>query len=249
MGNCLKRLILGGLLLLMLAAPALAGEINVSAAASLKEALTEIANIYMKRTSDVKVVCNFGASGLLAQQVLNGAPTDIFISANLEWIEFLKAKGVLEPRSIRPFTFNALVFVAEPSKKVGSLEDLLKLQKIAIGSPKSVPAGAYAMDVLKKAGLDQKLGKRLVLAKDVRECLAYAERGEVDGAFVYRSDALQAQKVAIAFTVPRGNGPRIIYPGAMTETGSKKQEALAFYRFLQSGPAKAVLAKYGFSKN
>lgn len=127
------------------------------------------------------------------------------------------------------------------------LQDVGKLEKIAIGSPKSVPAGQYAMEALKKAGLDTQLEKKLVMAKDVRECLMYADRGEVDGAFVYKTDVQMAKNVKILFIVPQDLYPRVTYPVALTLTGSTKAEAIAFYKFLQSNEAKKVLAKYGFA--
>ena len=162
----------------------------------------------------MKFVKNYGASGALAKQIENGAPADIFISANLEWMDYLKNKKLADAASIGTFAYNTLVF-AGAAGKASSMQDLLKLERIAIGSPKSVPAGEYAMEAFKKAGLDKQLGKKLVMAKDVRECLMYAERGEVDGAFVYKTDALQAKQAKILFTVPQELYPRVTYPMAL----------------------------------
>ena len=102
------------------------------------------------------------------------------------------------------------------------------------------------MEALKKAGIEKQLEKKLVMAKDVSECLMYAERGEVDGAFVYRTDALKAKQAKILFTVPQNLYPRVTYPMGLTITGAKNKDAEAFYKYLQSGDALAVLAKYGF---
>jgi molybdate transport system substrate-binding protein len=102
------------------------------------------------------------------------------------------------------------------------------------------------MEALRKAGIDKQLEKKLVMAKDVRECLMYAERGEVDGAFVYRTDALQAKQARILFTVPRELYTRVTYPMGLTAAGVKKGEVRNFYRFLQSEEARTVLRKYGF---
>jgi molybdate transport system substrate-binding protein len=124
------------------------------------------------------------------------------------------------------------VFVGKPASKVGSVQDVVRLEKIAIGSPKSVPAGDYAMQALKKAGLEKQIEKRLVMARDVRECLLYADRGEVDGAFVYKTDAEQmAKNVKILLAVPQDLYPRVTYPVALTIGGSKKPEAVAFLAF------------------
>ena len=124
---------------------------------------------------------------------------------------------------------------------------MVKLNKIAIGSPKSVPAGEYAMQAFKKAGLEKQLESKLVMARDVRECLLYADRGEVDGAFVYKTDAEQmARNVKVLFVVPQEHYPRVTYPMGLTVAGCKKAEAAAFFKFLQSAEAKAVLTKHGF---
>ena len=183
-----------------------------------------------------------GGSGALAKQIENGAPCDIFFSANMEWVDYLKEKKLVDAGTIATFAFNELVFVGKPGLKAGSLEDVVKLKKIAIGSPKSVPAGQYAMEAFKKAGVDTKLEGKLVMAKDVRECLMYAERGEVDGAFVYKTDAgIMARNVKILFIVPQALYPRVTYLVALTVAGAKKNEAAAFYKFMQSAKAKKVL--------
>ena len=242
----LKRLLcLVGLVLT--AVPASAGEVHLSVAASLKDVCNELTDGFAGTHPGVKFLKNYGGSGALAKQVENGAPADIFISANLEWMEYLKERKLVETESVGTFAYNALVFVGSAGKGVSSLKDLHKLERITIGSPKSVPAGAYAMEVLKNAGIDRQLEKRLVMARDVRECLMYAERGEVDGAFVYRTDALRAKHAKILFAVPQELYPRVIYPMSLTVTGARSVEAAAFYRYLQSGEAKTVLIRYGFA--
>ena len=224
---------------------AFAGEINLSVAASLKEVMNELSGAYAKSNPEVKFLKNYGASGALAKQIENGAPADIFISANTEWMDYLVHKKLADAGSVTSFAYNTLVFAGTTSS-ASSLQDLAKLNKIAIGSPKSVPAGEYATEALKKAGLDKQLEKKLVMAKDVRECLMYAERGEVDGAFVYRTDALQARQAKILFTVPQKLYPRVTYPLGMTASGAKNRDAAGFFQYLKSGAAKPVLRKYGF---
>jgi molybdate transport system substrate-binding protein len=233
------------LCLLLLALPAMAGDVNLSIAASLKEVINELSDSFAQKNPGVKFLKNYGASGALAKQIENGAPADVFISANLEWMEYLKNKNLVDTGSIGTFTYNTLVF-AGADGKASSMQDLPKLEKIAIGSPKSVPAGEYAMEALKKSGIDKQLEKKLVMARDVRDCLMYAERGEVDGAFVYRTDALQAKQAKILFAVPQELYPRVVYPMALTMAGAKNRDAEAFFKYLQSGDAKAVLGKYGF---
>lgn len=228
-------------------APASAGEVNLSIAASLKDVVNELADGFAGTHPGVKFLKNYGASGVLAKQVENGAPADIFISANLEWMEYLKERKMVDTGSIGTFAHNALVFAGSADKGVSALKDLPGLERIAIGSPKSVPAGAYAMEALKNAGIYRQVEKKLVMARDVRECMMYAERGEVDGAFVYRTDALRARRAKILFAVPRELYPRVSYPMSLTVAGERNKDAAAFYRFLQTGEARAVLEKYGFT--
>jgi len=234
------------LCLLLLTTPVLAGDINLSVAASLKEAINELSVNFSKMHPGVKFIKNFGASGQLVKQIENGAPCDIFISANLEWMDYLKNKKLADVPSIVTFTYNTLVFAGTPGK-ASSMQDLVKLERIAIGSPKSVPAGEYATEAFKKAGIDKQLEKKLVMARDVRECLMYAERGEVDGALVYKTDALQAKQAKILFTVPQELYPRVTYPMSLTVAGAKNKDAAAFFAYLHSEDAKSVLAKYGFA--
>ncbi|MGA2959762.1 MAG: molybdate ABC transporter substrate-binding protein [Thermodesulfobacteriota bacterium] len=248
MGKMVWKLFLALLWLFLLAAPGFAGEVNLSIAASLKEVIDELSDNFARQSVDIKFLKNYGASGTLAKQIENGAPADIFISANIEWMEYLQSRKLMHSASIGIFTYNTLVFVGLTDKKVSGLQDLPKLEKIGIGSPKSVPAGEYAMEALRKAGVEKQLEQKLVMAKDVRECLMYAERGEVDGAFVYKTDAMQAKQAKILFTVPEDLYPRVTYPMGLTLTGARNKDAEAFYRYLQSGYAKAVLDKYGFAQ-
>lgn len=224
-----------------------AADLSISAAASLKEAVSELADNFAKDHPEVQLVKNFGGSGGLAKQIENGAPADLFIAANEEWVTYLAGKNLIGAGLQAPFAYNSLVFSGKPAAGVKGLTDLTKLGRIAIGSPKSVPAGEYAQEALTKAGLWPELEKKLVMARDVRECLMYAERGEVAGALVYRTDALLLGKqTMILFEVPPEFHACITYPMALTVSGGKKPEAIAFFSHLQSAAAKAVLTRYGF---
>ena len=226
---------------------AMAAQVNVSAAASLKEALNEMTAKYATTHPGVTIQKNFGASGALAVQIENGAPADIFIAAGTDWIDYLINKQLLDAKSRKDFAYNALVFAGATPKRVGGMSDLVKLDRIAIGSPKSVPAGDYAMESMKHAGVDQKLAAKLVMAKDVRECLTYAEMGQVDGAFVYRTDAMQAKRAKILFVVPEKLHSRVVYPMALTLSGAVNGDAKNFFVWiLKSSDAKSILKKYGF---
>ena len=241
-----KSLALCLCLTLFLAVSAVAGEVNLSAAASLKDALTELTDTFTKRNPAVTFRTNFGASGALAKQIENGAPADLFFSANVEWMNYLKQKKLVDDKGSAPFAFNELVFVGKPGLEVTGLPDVVKLERVAIGSPSSVPAGDYAMQALKKAGIDTQMEQKLVMARDVRACLTYADRGEVDGAFVYKTDALLAKNARILFTVPQRFYPRVTYPMALTPAGVKNSDAVAFVRFLRSTETRQVLLNYGF---
>jgi molybdate transport system substrate-binding protein len=247
MKKAIKKVLLLQLCLLILATPALAGDVTVSVAASLKDVIHELSMNYGKNHPGVKIMENYGASGALAKQIANGAPADIYISANPEWMSYLKNNRLVEAASIGTFAYNSLVFAGAANLRINSLQDIVRLDKIAIGSPKSVPAGEYAMDALRKDGIDKLLANKLVMARDVRECLMYAERGEVDGAFVYKTDALLAKRTKILFTVPQDLYPRVTYPLALTLSGAGNKDAESFRTYLLSAEAKAVLGKYGFA--
>jgi molybdate transport system substrate-binding protein len=230
--------------LLLLAQAAVAGEVSVAAAASLKEVVGELADRFARQQPGVRVIRNFGGSGILAKQIENGAPTDVFIAANQEWIDYLAARKLVDTASIGTFAHNSLVFVG--SRPVSGLADLPSLGRIAIGNPKSVPAGEYAQEALRRAGLAKQLEKRLVMARDVREALLYAERGDVDGAFVYRTDALLTKQARQQFVVPQGLYPRIAYPVCLTIKGAGNSDAARFLAFLGSAEARSLLQKFGF---
>lgn len=242
------RLFISLVCVALFAIPAFAGDVNLSVAASMKEVIADLTKDFAKANPSVKFQTNTGASGALAKQIASGAPADVFLSANTEQVDFLKGKNLLDKKSISIFAYNVLVFVGKPDLKVKNMQDITTLEKIAIGSPKSVPAGDYATKAFAKAGIDKQLENKLIMAKDVRECLMYAEKGEVSGAFVYKTDADEmAKNVKILFVVPQDMYPRVTYPIALTAAGSKNPDAAAFYKFLQSDKAKAVLTKHGFA--
>jgi len=244
----------GVILFILLAAAQLvpmvadAGEIHLSAAASLKNALGDIIAGFAKTQPGSVVLTNFGASGALAKQVVQGAPADLFISADAKWVDFLLQEGKGLAQSNRILAYNKLVFAGKQGSTVTSLADLPGLQRIAIGTPASVPAGKYAEQAMQAAGVYQELAKakKLVMAQDVRQALLYADRGEVDGAFVYATDALLAEQAKILFVVPDTLYDRVTYPMLMTESGAARQEVQQFFRYLGGTEAAAILQKYGF---
>jgi len=247
----MKKLVLsittGIIITWLFSAPLFAGDINLFAAASLKDVLNEITDTYTKLHPHVNFTKNYGGSGILAKQIMNGAPADIFISASPSWMDYLKTAKNIDEKSRDVFAYNELVFVGREDKDVKSLQDLVRLENIAIGSPKSVPAGEYAMEAIKKAGLEKQLQKKWVTTKDVRECLLYAIRGDVDGAFVYKTDGYRGTDNAkILFTVPQEYYPQVSYPMILTLEGTQKSDVVDFYAVLRSKETKEVLKKHGF---
>lgn len=226
-----------------------ADAIRLSGPASMTDALKEIISQYAASGNHPQVLPNIGSSGAMAKQIKEGAPADIYISANQKWMTFLCDEKLVDPSSKKVLVINKLVFVGKKKTSIASMDDIVKLQRIAIGSPKSVPAGEYAAQAIEKAGIYKILqqGKQLIMAKDVRQALAYADRGETDGAFVYKTDAMLATQATVLFEVPQELYNSITYPMALTVAGAKKSKAKAFYDFLASPEAMKVFSKYGFN--
>lgn len=226
---------------------AVAAEVHLSVAASMTDATRALIAGYERSAAAVTILPNLGSSGALARQIAQGAPADLFVSANPKWMDFLVTQQLVPAAGVRTFAFNSLVLVGRKGAAIASLADLVSLRRIAIGSPKSVPAGDYAAHALKAAGLYNQLAGKLVLAQDVRQALAYAERGEVDAAFVYQTDALLAKEAVILLEVPQKLYDRVRYPVGLTEQGTRNPAAVAFYTYLQTPAAAQILKKYGFA--
>ena len=242
----MRALLMALLLSLVLASTGFAAEVRLSVAASLTDAVKELVTVYGKKVGNVTVLANFGSAGSLAKQISQGAPADIYISANPRWMDYLVEEKLIPADQVRTFAFNSLVLAGRPDLPVKNLEDITKLRRIAISSPKSSPAGQYTEQALKAAGLYEKVKDKLIMAKDVRQALIYADRGETDGAFVYKTDALLAKEAIILLEVPQTLYDEVTYPIALTFTGAEKPEAVAFYDFLKTAEATCILKKYGF---
>lgn len=241
------KLLTTAFLLVSLALPATAGELRLSVAASLTDVFNEICADYAKTHPGVTFAPNYGASGALAKQIVEGAPADLFVSANQKWMDHLVAEKRVPAETVTVLARNVLVFVGAKGR-AASLADLPQLERVAIGSPKSVPAGQYAEQAMQKAGVYDQLAAagKLVMAQDVRQALIYADRGEVDGAFVYRTDALLAQSAVILFEVPGELYDEVTYPMGLTAAGAGNPEAAAFFAFLKGPEARSALEKFGF---
>ncbi|QEI39651.1 Molybdate-binding periplasmic protein [Dolichospermum sp. UHCC 0315A] len=221
----------------------------ISAAASLKEALEEIKPLYQQSKPNVNINYNFGSSGALQQQIEQGAPADIFISAAKKQVDALEQKGLLVPGTRNIIAKNRLVLVV-PKNVVGitsfySLKDA-KVKKIAIGEPRSVPAGQYAQQVLEKLKIWSEIKSKLVFANNVRQVLASVESGNADAGLVYITDAKISDKVKVVVTADEKYHSPIIYPLAVVKRSKNVDAAKEFSQFLSSNQAKTVFKKYGF---
>lgn len=224
--------------------------LTISAAASLKDAMEEIKSIYTKENPTVSLTYNFGASGALQQQIEQGAPVDVFVSAGMKQIDELEKKGLLIDQTKRNLLKNRLVLIVPlDSPGMAELTDLLdaRIERVALASPESAPAGQYAKEALTKVGMWDALKPRLVIAKDVRQVLTYVETGNVDAGLLYQTDAKVSNKVRIAVTVPEAYHAPIVYPAAVLKGTKHLGEAKRFVDFLLGERAKAVFEKYGFA--
>jgi molybdate transport system substrate-binding protein len=233
--------------------PALAQEksLTVFAAASMKNALDDISAAYTAK-SGVRIVASYAASSALAKQIEQGAPADIFASADTDWMDYSIGKKTINEPSRVNLLGNSLVLIAPKDSGIGNVSigagfDLAKLAgdgRIATGDVKSVPAGKYAKAALEKFGSWQAAEPKFAMADSVRAALTLVARGEAVLGIVYSTDAKVEPGVKVVGTFPGDSHPAIIYPVAATATA--KPEASDYLAFLRTTAAKTILEKYGF---
>lgn len=223
-------------------------ELTVSAAASLQDALTDLKKQYESDHKNITITYNFGGSGDLQQQISQGAPVDLFFSAAEDKFDTLVDEGEIEKNDGVDLLANDLVLVTptENKKEIESFDDLTKANKVAIGTPESVPAGQYGVETLKSIDVWTKIKSKIVYAKDVRQVLTYSETNNVDAGIVYKTDALTSDKVKIVATADDQSHTPIIYPVGVIKNSKHTAEAKEFYAFLQSDDAMKVYKDYGF---
>jgi len=225
-------------------------ELNVSAASSLKNVLLEIQQNYQSVHPETKLVYNFGASGALQQQIEQGAPADIFISAAVQQMDQLQKKQLINSSTRKNLCKNELVLIVPAGGKsqISSFADLASAQvkNVAIGEPKTVPAGQYTQQLLQNLALWDKLKNKLIYAKDVRTVLAYVETGNVDAGIVYKTDSMDDNKVVVVTSAPSVQHDPIVYPLAMIAGTRQSQQAMEFIEYLLSPNARTVFEKRGF---
>ena len=242
-------LILGIFFTFFFALQAGAVELQVYAAASLTNALKDIAMTYEASSGD-KLVFNFAASSLLARQIKEGAPADVFISADEEKMDSLEKKGLLLKDTRKSLLSNSLVIVVQKDSALSfqSPKELAdaKIKRLALAEPKSAPAGIYAKKYLKSIGIWGAVIDRVILTENVRAALAAVEYGNVDAGIVYKTDAAISKKVKVAYEVAPGDGPKISYPFAVVRDSKYPEGAKKLLVHLSSPEALQVFKKYGF---
>jgi molybdate transport system substrate-binding protein len=233
-------------LLAVASASAAGEEVVVFAAASLADALREIGAAFEAETGH-RVVLSLGGSNDLARQIRAGAPAEVFVSASAERMDEVERAGLVRAGDRVDLLSNRLVVIVPATAAAVSMsaEDLLAVQRLALGDPQAVPAGIYARRWLEKRGLWERLRDRVVPTLDVRAALAAVESGNADAGVVYRTDAAISKRVRVALEVPEGEAPRIVYPAALLTT-SRGPAARAFFEHLRSLAARAVFERLGF---
>lgn len=226
-----------------------AAEVTVFAAASLTDSLKEVAATYEKDSGD-KLFFNFAASNILAQQILAGAPADIFFSADEATMDALEKQNLIVKDTRKDLLGNSLVVITPVhGLKISEPGSLLKpaIRHFSIGDPEAVPAGIYAKAWLVKAGFWEALKPKVVPAESVRAAMAVVESGNAEAGIVYKTDAATSKKVWIALSIPVAETPRIVYPAALLVDSRNKEAAMKFLSYLSGKAARETFEKFGFS--
>jgi molybdate transport system substrate-binding protein len=224
-------------------------QLTISVAASVQDAMTDIQVAYEDAYPDIQIVYNFGSSGSLAQQISQGAPADVFLSASQKWLDDLEDNGQLVEGSRHNLLLNSLVLIVPSDRTdIHTFDDFMsdRVSRIAIGEPESVPAGRYAKESLISLNLFDNLQSKLVFAKDVRQVLSYVETGNVDAGLVYATDANVSDRVQVVSMAPSDTHSPIIYPVSVVADSRQVEAAQTFVEFLSSEPAIEIFESYGF---
>ena len=235
-------------LVLAALAQASTAPLTVSAAVSLTEALEAAAAAY-RAAGGTPVVFNFGGSNALARQIVNGAPVDVFISADEAQMDVIERAGLVAAGTRVAIVANSLVLVVDSRSRVTAVNDLgaAEVRRIAIGDPLAVPAGVYARQYLERIGQWTRLEHKVVPVANVRAALTAVQNGSADAAFVYATDTRIAPALRVVATITGPQAPRIVYPGGVVKSARQPAAAAKFLEFLRTPPALAVFEKYGFT--
>jgi len=229
------------------------GTVTVFAAASLKNVL-DAAKPGFEKASGKTLVISYAASGPLAKQIESGAPADVFVSADLKWMDYLEKAGQIVPASRTVLAGNSLVLIAPADSTAtidlargADLAGLLGDGRLAVGEPKSVPAGAYAVEALTALGILGTVEAKFAPVESVRAALALVATGEAAAGIVYATDAKVEPKVKVLATFPEDSHKPIVYPAAVTKSSADPAGAAAFLAYVKSGPGHALLLDQGFT--
>lgn len=233
------------MVLLMSACSNEEASVTLSAAASTRDALEEVVLLFNAEYHS-NIDMNFGGSGALKIQIEQGAPVDMFLSANINHFEDLGYAGFIE-ESIMYLGNRLVLIVPEQNASISTIEELVDVNQLALGTPESVPAGEYGKAALEHYLLWNEVEDKIIYAEDVRQVLQYVEIGEVDAGIVYYTDALTSDKVKIAATFDKDSHKQIAYPLGILDSGAQKNGVTYFYEFLQTDAALEVFRKYGFT--
>jgi molybdate transport system substrate-binding protein len=226
-------------------------EILVAAAASLQNSLEDIQKLYQKEYPNVTITYTFGSSGTLQEQIEQGAPADVFMSAALKQMTALEDGGFILDGTKKELLENKVVLIVPADSTLGltKFEDIVKAPVIAIGDPDSVPAGQYAEQVFTSLGIQDAVDKVATKGKDVTEVLTWVSSGNADAGVVYATDAQSSKDVKVVAQAPEGSCDKVIYPAAVVKASKAADAAKAFVDYLASDEAMSVFESYGFSKN
>lgn len=225
-------------------------ELVVSAAASLKDVMTEIQATYKKSNTKIALTLNFGSAGTISHQIQQGALVDVVIFPSVRHLDGLEKSGLLLENTRKNLLRNRLVLIAPADSKIQDFVSLAdkEVRLISIGEVQSVPAGQYAKEVLDNLKIWEKLEPKFVYAKDVRQVLSYVETENIDAGIVYLTDAKSSNKVKLVAMISEELHSPIVYPIAIIKNSKQAQEAKNFLDFLASPEASQIFEKYGFTK-
>jgi molybdate transport system substrate-binding protein len=224
--------------------------LTVSAASSLQRPLREIGPAFERSRPGVQVRFNFGGSGTLERQIENGAPADLFLPASSQSLDRLEARGLLAAGTRRNLVRNRVVLVAPRSSATPkSFEDLAKpeVRLVALGEPSSVPAGEYGRQALVSLGLWSNVQRKLLLARDVHQVLAYVETGNAEAGIVYSTDARESEGVRVVETAPETSHAPVVYPVAVIRETHNPEAARDLVDFLAGKQGAGVFTRHGFT--
>lgn len=248
-----RSLFAAAVLLLAAAVPAAAADLTVFAAASMKNALDAVAARY-EADSGNKLVLSYAASGPLAKQIEAGAPADLFVTADQKWMDYVEKAGAIDPATRTLIAGNSLVLVGAADSDASialapgaDLAGLLGDGRLAVGEPKSVPAGSYAVEALGKLGILDAVEPKFAPVESVRAALALVATGEAPFGIVYATDAKVEPKVKVIATFPADSHKPIVYPAAVVKGSGQAAAAADFLAYVVSGPGHQILLDQGFT--